>query len=134
MNRSQYIEHFIGRLNEKDFTILTVRKELQQKGLEEPEIKAIVRAVDEEMQRQLTEQPTDKQVKMLVYVGAVLIVIGIGVYLLSSVGIIDTGQSYVVTYGPIFVGMAMCIGGMRRLKKAAKPDPEKPNMFRRHLK
>ena len=53
MDRQQRIDHYINRLSEKGFEIYDVRRDLESQNVEEEEIKAILRAVDEELQKRL---------------------------------------------------------------------------------
>jgi hypothetical protein len=136
MDRKQTIDHYIQRLSDRKFEIYQVRKELEQQNVDEAEIKIIVRAVDDEIQRRLHTRSSKDYAGEFIRFGVVLMVIGGLITVASLTDLINTGNFLFVTYGPFFVGLSMLLVGL--FKKANKKindntiiPEDKPNESRR---
>jgi hypothetical protein len=118
MERAKIVDHFLAKVSsEKDFNIYEVRQELEKHNFEEEEIKQIVRIVDNELQRTHQIKSNNKKATDLMWVGAVLTVIGIGVTLGTYTGLLPMGNSFLITYGPFLGGLSILFGAMAKKRR-----------------
>lgn len=130
MDRQQRIDHYIKRLSEKGFEIYDVRRDLESQNVEEEEIKVIVRAVDEELQKRLLAGATKDQAASFIRFGVILALIGALLLVLSATRIIYIGEYIFIGYGPFFIGLGMLFVGLlkkQRSKAVTVEDPQAPD-------
>lgn len=118
MDRAKIVDYYIQKIENKDFEIYQVREELTKNNFEEEEIKIIVRLVDNELQRRLRTKASDSNSNELIWIGATLTAIGAGVTIATYTGIIDMGNSFLITYGPFLGGLSILLGGFAKKKKS----------------
>jgi hypothetical protein len=116
MDRQKIVEYFFSRLDNPDFDFSQVRAELERNGVEESEIRSIVRLVDDELQRRLLIKSNRDASNTIIWVGGVITSIGVLITALTYTGIIPTGNSFIIAYGPVLGGLALMLGG--RIAKA----------------
>ena len=87
-----------------------IRKELNP----EEEIKAIVRLVDNQIQRELFIKSSKLKSKEILWAGTVLTIIGAGITLGTHTGLIPMGDSFLIVYGPFFAGLSLMAGGLAK--------------------
>lgn len=119
MTTSELIGYFVDKVQSGEITFDKVRPELEQRGIAENEIKAIVRQVDDELQNQATSGSSYNQ---LVIVGIAVTLVGVVITVASYAGFFSLTSSYVivVAYGPVLAGIAMIFSGLRRKRKDQK--------------
>ena len=124
MDRKQRIDHYLQKISDKNFEIYTVRRELEEQHVEEDEIKAIVRAVDEELQRRLLTSHHHDQSSGFIRIGLIFMLIGAGIAIAAYTGVLNIKSFILLTYGPLFVGLSMLLVGLfrRRSKNFGKPQ------------
>jgi hypothetical protein len=128
MDRRQLIDHYIQRLSDKNFQIYEVRKELEQNNIDQEEIKIIIRAVDNELQRRLLAKRSQDHSADFIRMGAVLMLIGAMITITTYTGIIDTRDFFIIAYGPFFGGLSILLVGLvKRKKKHSKNLSIKPD-------
>jgi hypothetical protein len=111
-DRAKIVDFYIGKVGNKDFDILQVRKELEKNNVDEEEIKIIVRLVDNEMQRRLIHGENNTDNNHIIWMGGILTAIGLFITVGTYIGFIDMGNSFVFAYGPLFTGAAILLGGL----------------------
>ncbi|MCZ8022241.1 MAG: hypothetical protein O9302_14640 [Cyclobacteriaceae bacterium] len=111
-DRAKIVDFYLAKIDEKDFDILQVRKDLEKNNIEEEEIKIIVRLVDNEMQRRLIHGENNTDNNHVIWMGGILTAIGLFITLGTYIGFIDMGNSFVFAYGPLFTGAAILLGGL----------------------
>jgi membrane-bound ClpP family serine protease len=116
VDRKQRIDHYIQRLSEKNFEIYDVRRELEQKKVDEEEIKIIVRAVDAELQARLLRSTNPDYTALFIRIGVILILIGLTLGLAIVAGIINTGVFFMFAYGSFFGGISVLLFGIFKRK------------------
>ena len=122
MDRQQRINHYINKLSDKGFEIYQVRRELEAQGIEEQEIKAIVRAVDEELQKRLLLNSQKDQSTGFIRYGLTLVAIGGLLLALSITKIIYFGEFIYIGYAPFFIGLGMIVVGLLKKRKTDSDD------------
>jgi len=115
--RSKIVNFYLQRLTDS-FEISEVRKDLERNNYDEDEIKLIVRLVDSELQRRLLTATNNKRANNLVYIGAILTLVGVSVTLGTFTGIINMGNSFIIVYGPFFGGISILFMGLANRKRA----------------
>ncbi len=118
MDRAKIVDYYIQKIENKDFEIYQVREELTKNNFEEEEIKIIVRLVDNEVQRRLRVKSGDSRSNELILIGSILTAFGAGITLATYTGIIDMGNSFLITYGPFLGGLSILFGGFAKKKKS----------------
>jgi hypothetical protein len=110
MNRAQIVDYYIEKSKEKGFELDQIRRELQSRDIPDEEIRAIVRLVDNDMQRELLTKSSSSKSNEIMWAGIVLTVIGAGITLGTYTGLITMGDSFLIVYGPFFAGLSMITG------------------------
>jgi uncharacterized membrane protein YkgB len=125
MDTKQRIEYYLQRLSEKHFQIYDVRVELEQQKVPEEEIKTIVRAVDEELQKQLLAKNQRDSAADIIRIGIIFMIIGVLIAITTWTGIISLGSMFFLTYGLFIGGLSMVlVGWVKRKKKQAQRSVE----------
>jgi hypothetical protein len=132
MDRKERIGHYIQRLSDKKFEIYQVRMELEQQNVDETEIKIIVRAVDDEIQRRLHIKGGKDFTVEFIRIGIILIAIGGLIMMASLTNLVNTKNFLFVTYGPFFVGLSMLFVGLfkrinKKIDNSTIPHEDKSN-------
>jgi hypothetical protein len=128
MDRKQLIDHYLQRLNDKGFEIYDVRRELEEKNVEEEEIKIIVRAVDDELQARLLKSATADYTGVFIRMGIILILIGVVLGLIMVFGVVEPGDFFIFVYAAFFGGLSVLVIGLFKRKKVNidnTPEPDK---------
>lgn len=124
MTRAEIIDHYLQKATERNFDISIIRKELEQAGVEDEEIKTIVRIVDNELQRNAIVGERETQLAHLTAVGAVVMIIGAAVTILTYTGVLGDGTSYFFAYGPLLGGLCYSCLVWQRSNQNRKSDPQ----------
>ena len=117
-DRAQIVNFYLQKISNNDFEILDIRKDLERNNFDEEEIKIIVRLVDNELQRRLLADTTNKRSIDLVYIGAVIALVGLIVTVGTYTGMINTGNSFLIAYGPFFGGLSILFAGLAKKRRA----------------
>lgn len=117
MERAKIIEYYLQKINDKDFDLYEVRKELEKNGLEEEDIRIIVQQVDREIHRRLLQGSHRDKSKEMIGIGAVLTFVGASITIGTYTGILNTGDSFLIVYGPVVAGISILVGGLSLRKK-----------------
>jgi len=112
--REKLVDYYIERSLEDNFEIDQIRKELELKNIDNEEIKVIVRLVDNEVQKRALNRSSNQKFNEMMYIGIVLMVVGVGLTLGTYTGIINMGNSFLIAYGPFFAGASLFITGLVR--------------------
>lgn len=108
------VDYFISRLDSKDFTILEVRQELEKNKIPEEEIRIVVKLVDNELHRRISLKSKNYKSKPILWVGASITGLGILITAGTYFNLIDTGDFYVIAYGPILGGLSIFAYGLNK--------------------
>lgn len=119
MSRAGLVDHYIKESAKPEFEIDQIRKELEPKGVPEEDIRAIVRLVDNDMQRRELSKTKSNRSKEYIGAGAILTIVGLGITIGTYTGIIAMGNSFMLLYGPIIGGVSLMIGGWFESQKNA---------------
>lgn len=125
--RDRVVGFFLKKLDEKNFDISQVRRDLEKENYDENEIKVIVKLVDNEIQRRLFARANYSKSMDLVKIGAVLTLIGLAITIGTFLGLIPMGNSFLIVYGPILAGISLIVSGWSKKGK----NKHQPSKFRR---
>jgi hypothetical protein len=116
MTNPELVSDYVHKVQTGQITFDRVRQELVQRGVDEQDIKVIVRLVDDELQSQLLSRSNVGSFNNLIVIGIVVAAIGLIFTIASLAGLFASGSSFVViiAYGPILAGLAMIFAGWRR--------------------
>jgi len=119
MSDDELIHDFASRVAKGEITFDKIRPILEERGIDEPRIKQIVRRVDDEIQKSLLAKSASLSVDQVILLGVVLFVIGVILTISSFAGFFSLGNSYmvIITYGSLIAGLVLIVGGIRRKKK-----------------
>lgn len=95
-DRAKIIDFYLKMIADKDFEISDVRKDLERNKIDEDEIKMIVKLVDNELQRKLLTETSNKRVTDLAYVETVITLIGLIVTEGTLIGLMPMGNSFLL--------------------------------------
>ena len=117
MSRAKLVDYYIDKSKEPDFQINQIRKELEAKNIPDEEIKAIVRLVDNYIQMNHITKSSNKRANEFIIGGIFLALFGAVITIGTYTGLINTGNSFVIMYGPFFVGLSFIFGGLAMKRK-----------------
>lgn len=111
MSRAGLVDHYLRESAKPNFEIDQIRKELEPNNVPEEDIQAIIRLVDNHMQRRELSKSTINKSKEYIGVGALLTIIGLCITIGTYTGAISMGNSFLLMYGPIITGGSLMLGG-----------------------
>lgn len=117
MTRAKIIDYYLEKSLDENFEIDQVRKDLEAANVDEEEIQIIVRLVDNEIQKRVLTKSSDSGFLQLIYIGAVLAIFGAGFTIASYLGLINTGNGFLLVYGPFFGGISILLAGLAGRRK-----------------
>jgi hypothetical protein len=112
MDRAKIVDHYLSKVNDKDFSVFDVRKELERNNVDEQEIKVIVRLVDNELQRRITGKSAVNKSKEIMWFGGVITTAGLILTIGTYTGAMEMGDHFLLAYGPILGGLSILFYGM----------------------
>lgn len=133
MDKTQKIlEYFLEKLNEKNFDLSDVRKALEKENYPEEEIRSVIKILDNELQRQAFDKVNQSSRINLMGLGLVLVGIGIVVTVGTFTGLIPSGNSFILAYGPILGGISISVSAYLSKKRSGtgRGKFENPNRKR----
>jgi hypothetical protein len=119
MTDDELINDFVARVAKGEITFDKIRPMLEERGVDEPRIKQIVRRVDDEIQKSLLAKSASSSLDQVILLGVVLFVIGAVLTISSFAGFFSLGNIYmaIITYGSLIGGLVLLVSGLRRKKK-----------------
>lgn len=110
------VNYFLERIDRGEIEFDQIRKELEEKNLEDKSITNIIRKVDEELLHQVSNQHRLANLKRLAIFGAALMLFGFIFTISSFLGLFQTDQHQIIVfaYGPLFSGLFILLAAMRR--------------------
>jgi hypothetical protein len=116
MSRAKIIDYYLEKAQNEGFEIDEIKRDLSKNNVDEEEIKVIVRLVDNEMQRRMSRNAETKKSNNLVSIGLIVTAIGAAITLGTFTGMINTGRSFIIAYGPFLAGLSILAGGLAKRK------------------
>lgn len=120
MSNEELVDYFIKKLDRGEMTFDQIRPELVRQGLDENDVRSIVREVDHHLLQNLSSR--ESSLNQFTLIGMVFTVLGVIVTLGSLAGFFSLrdGHLVIVAYGPILTGIAMIFVGLRRRKRSVR--------------
>ena len=127
------VTQFVDRIQRNEITFDQVRKELEARGVEEAEIRSLVRQVDDELRVQLESGSARQSFKRLMQVGYFVTAIGLILTLASLAGYFRTAGGYLVfiAYGPLLAGLSLIFAARRGMARTNGRRPLQEKRKRR---
>lgn len=130
MHKPDWLSYFLEKSQEPGFDFSSIRKEMEQNGVSEAEIKTVVRQVDDAIISRavksnqsffytpplLSGSSNPRAGTGWIIFGAVSMAIGLYVTVSSYFTAID-GGSFMIAYGPILFGLTSFFYGLSRRKQ-----------------
>ena len=120
MTRAEFIDYYIEKSLDPEFELDIIRKELELKNIDKDEIAIIVRIVDNDIHARVLEKSSNSKASELIWIGAFLTIAGAGLTIGTFLGFIDTGNNFVIAYGPFFGGISTLVLGLSQRRKNNK--------------
>jgi len=111
------IGHFLNQIDDKDFDLSHVRKVLEKENYPESEIREVIKELDNVLQLRAFEKSNRSNADNLIIVGVVQTVFGLVVTLGTFTGLIPSGNSFLLAYGPILGGISILVSAYFSKKK-----------------
>ncbi|MBO3697635.1 hypothetical protein [Roseivirga sp. E12] len=109
MDKGKLIDYCLEEARKgKDFG--TLREELQAFNLEPQEINQIIKYVDDNLLTNALHGAYKSHRREYLMVGWFLLIVGVLATVLTYTGVINMGDSYLIVYGPIIVGLGLIVG------------------------
>tara|TARA_R110002049_G_scaffold258761_4_gene434547 strand:- start:2365 stop:2718 length:354 start_codon:yes stop_codon:yes gene_type:complete len=89
-----------------------IDRELKAKNINQEKITFIVRAIDKEIVKELTTKSNSIKSSEVIYIGYFLLTIGLIFTVGTYSGYINSGNHYLLLYGPILAGVGLIFKGM----------------------
>jgi hypothetical protein len=114
MSRARIIDLYVDKLTRPDFEFHQIRQELEANKVDDDEIRIIVKIVDNEIQRRAVSMVENRRWNALIYVGGIITAIGAVITIGTFIGMINTGNSFIIAYGPFLGGLSILVTGLGR--------------------
>ena len=114
MDRAKIVDYFLRKLEDKNFSILDVRQELEKNNIDEEEIRVVVKLVDSELRRKITNKSSADSSREIMWLGGSITLAGLVLTIRTYTGLIDMGNYFVLAYGPILGGISILFYGRNR--------------------
>lgn len=111
VNRDSLVDEFLQKINEKDLEIDQIRKILEKEHYSEDDIKQIIHRIDEKLQKQAVFKTSKKRSGQLIWIGLILMFIGVFITTGTYYGWINMGDYFMVMYGPFIAGVSVYVMG-----------------------
>jgi hypothetical protein len=112
----ELVEYFLDE-KRKGMGFSEIRKILESKNIENERIKVIIRTIDSQITREETIKSQNQKARELIYIGAVVTLTGLIITAGTYLGLINTGNSFLLAYGPILAGIGMLFSGLTKYKR-----------------
>ena len=106
MNKEGLIRKCLAKADE-GMDIYDIRKSLQYQNVPEEDIKVIIHVVDNYILSKVLTKSHKTKTNELFWVGLVLTLIGVAITFGTLLGIINTGDSVTLAFGPLLGGLTM---------------------------
>ena len=116
-NRSDTIDHYFLEIESGNFEFSKMRSELEKKNLDAAEISIVVNQVDKMLIRADKLRGDNSLGKNLFYGGIAVSAGGILLTSATYLGFIDTGNYFIIAYGPILFGALVAFVGKSKMNK-----------------
>ena len=114
----QIVDHFLGEKRKgKDFT--EIGRELKKLNLKDETVKEILKEIDRQIFLEEAVTVKQKGINESIWIGLVLIVLGVVFTIGSLTGFITGGHAIVLMYGPLIAGIVLVVRGTRKRKNIA---------------
>lgn len=118
MDRAKIIDFYLKKIRLDQFDFYAARQEMKKNNIEEEEIKAIMRILDNEIQKRVILEHQNRSAKNIMAVGIVLAAIGAVITIGTYTGIIPMGgNSFLLAYGPFLAGLSILFSGLAKRRK-----------------
>ena len=91
-----------------------LRKEMEERGLNEEQIKVVIRSIDNKILQGAVSEAKGKWANQIIYIGFFLALIGILITYGTYTNIINTGNYFILSFGPILSGVGLILFGMAK--------------------
>jgi len=112
------IDFFFEKVDTKQMEFSTVRKTLEEDGFEKDDINTIVRQVDKQLIKANELRASHAMGKNMYYGGLAFALLGIVLTIGTYSGIINTGNHYLIAYGPVATGLILALSGKAKMNRA----------------
>jgi hypothetical protein len=131
MTIQERVDDFVDQVASGHLAFDQVRRQLESEGMEEQEIKTIVRRVDTEVQSKLLLQNKRSGFDQMIFIGLFLTLFGLVITIGSFAGLFTPGIGIIIiAYGPLFGGPIILFAGIRR-KNRKNISNEFPSRMKR---
>jgi hypothetical protein len=129
MNQIEWTNYFTSRIFKEEMAFDEVRKYLENEGLDEEQIKLIVRQVDKEVHQNLMIRSKRLVLDRIINYGYLLTLIGLTTTIGTIVGFIRSPTNYIliIAYGPLTIGPILIFAGVRRKKRKNDMSFKRPS-------
>lgn len=112
--RAKIVDFYLRRIDDSNFDLSIVRKELESNGIPKEEIRVIIRLIDSEIQRRLQVKETNRYALKMIAVGSILTGLGVVITVFTYTGLLNMGNSFLIAWGPILAGLSIVLTGLAK--------------------
>lgn len=94
-----------------------IRNELTQRGVDEEGVRIVIRSIDNKILSGEYSKTANSKKSAFFWIGLVVFLLGLFLTLGTYTGVINTGNSYIVAFGPLLGGLFLMSSGTIRSKK-----------------
>jgi len=113
MNLFEIEEEYLTKKKE-GHSFSEIRKELKVKGLTDEQVKVVIRSIDNKIIKEEVNKSNRSTRRQIIFMGLVLTLIGLLITIGTYTGFINIGQSFILSYGPIFGGIGLIGVGLNK--------------------
>jgi hypothetical protein len=118
-SRKEIVADYCKEIRSGKIAYSALREILESRNFSDDDIKIILYRVDRDLQRLEAIDSERAQGKQMFFSGIVVVILGILLTITTYMGIIDLGDRFIVSYGPVIGGLGVTLIGklkMDRLK------------------
>lgn len=116
-SRADTIDHYFELIDSGQMEFSTLRKTLEADSIPMDEINIVVRQIDNQLIRS-AQKRTDHSVGRNLFLGGLILsALGLILTISTYLGLINTGNVYVLAYGPFLGGLVIAMTGKSKMKK-----------------
>ncbi len=120
MISEEYIQELVRRKLEGE-SYSSIRKDLENKQLDESKVRELIRYIDDAVLKQETDKAKRIRAGEIKTIGIIVAAAGVVITLGSILGLINTGGYIIITYGPLLSGLGLWgYGDISRQRKTGK--------------
>lgn len=114
-SRREVVADYCKKIRSGEVAFSDLHSILGKDGHSDEDIEIIIPRIDRDLQRIAANELERTKGKQMVFGGIGLMILGISITITSYLGIIDLGDRFVISYGPMLGGLGLALVGKMKM-------------------